>query len=85
MTCIKYRGRLAAEPNRFLIKEQADRCLFLGPPAFLRMAKGMGYVPARFGPTVKNDDGSFLAFSYDVVDFPDYQLAGYVDPGLEPS
>lgn len=69
--------------NRFLIQEQAEQCLFLGPPAFLRMAKGMGYAPVRLGPTVKNEDGSFLAFSCDVVDFPDSQVVEFVDLGAE--
>ncbi len=67
--------------NRFLIQEGATRCLFLGPPAFLRMAKGMGYLPRRLGPTVKNDDGSFLAFSCDVVDFPRPKDIAYIDLG----
>jgi acyl homoserine lactone synthase len=67
--------------NRFLIQEQAEKCLFLGPPAFLRMAKGMGYMPSRMGPTVRNDDGAFLAFSCDVVDSPDFPPIEYADLG----
>lgn len=61
--------------NLFLIQERAERCLFLGPPAFLRMAKGMGYAPTRMGPTVRNNDGPFLAFSCEVVDFPDHKTS----------
>lgn len=53
--------------NAFLYGEGARRCLFLGPPAFLRMAKGMGYAPERMGPIVRNDDGAFLAFCCDVI------------------
>jgi len=68
--------------NQFLIQEGAKRCLFLGPPAFLRMAKSMGYSPNRLGPTVKNGDGSFLAFSCDVVDFPRHGGISYVDLGV---
>ncbi len=49
--------------NRFLAAEGAVRCLFLGPPAFLRLAQTMGYTPTRLGPTVRNNDGSFVAFS----------------------
>lgn len=60
--------------NRFLIAEKATTCLFLGPPAFLRMAKAMGYSPKRMGPTVRNDDGSFLAFSCGVEVFDDVRL-----------
>jgi acyl homoserine lactone synthase len=69
--------------NHFLVKEGAERCLFLGPPAFLRMAKSMGFVPARLGPTVRNEDGAFLAFSCDVVDFSRKQDFDYVDLGAE--
>jgi acyl homoserine lactone synthase len=67
--------------NRFLRQEGATRCLFLGPPAFLRMAKSMGYLPSKLGPTVKNDDGSFLAFSCDVMDFPRTENIRYNDLG----
>lgn len=48
--------------NDFLHKRQAQRCLFLGPPAFLRMAKRLGWTPEALGPVVGNDDGRFLAF-----------------------
>lgn len=69
--------------NRFLIREHAERCLFLGPPSFLRMAKGMGYMPSRMGPTVRNDDGAFLAFSCNVIDFPVHRGVDYIDLGMQ--
>ncbi|MCB1468311.1 MAG: hypothetical protein KDK08_14465 [Rhizobiaceae bacterium] len=53
--------------NRFLTAEGARRCLFLGPPAFLRMAAQMGFEPRRLGPVVGNESGRFLAFSCDVI------------------
>jgi acyl homoserine lactone synthase len=53
--------------NAFLVKENAKTCLFLGPPAFLRMASGMGFNPVKLGPIVKNKDGGFLAFSCAVL------------------
>lgn len=59
--------RILRAANAFLHLEGAKRCLFLGPPAFLRMAKSMGYNAERMGPIVRNDDGAFLAFSCDVV------------------
>ena len=44
----------------------ARQCLFLGPPAFLRMAKRMGWNPEALGPIAGNHDGRFVAFSCDV-------------------
>ncbi|MEM7491484.1 MAG: acyl-homoserine-lactone synthase [Pseudomonadota bacterium] len=60
-------GDILNGANDFLLTEKAKTCLFLGPPGFLRMARSMGYQPVRIGPTVRNDDGAFLAFSCDVV------------------
>jgi len=53
--------------NKFLKSEGATRCLFLGPPSFMRMARGMGYKPEPLGKIVGNRDGRFLAFGRDVV------------------
>lgn len=53
--------------NDFLHERCARTCLFLGPPAFLRMAKRLGWSPEPLGPVVGNDDGRFLAFSCDVI------------------
>jgi acyl homoserine lactone synthase len=67
--------RLASEPisglserileaaNDYLFSIDASECLFLGPPAFLRMAAKLGWTPKPLGAIVKNDDGRFLAFS----------------------
>ena len=53
--------------NRFLLSQGARRCLFLGPPAFLRMARQLGFAPRPLGPVLGNESGRFLAFSCDVV------------------
>lgn len=53
--------------NRFLREQGAKTCLFLGPRAFLRMAKAYGYSPIRLGEVCNDESGSFLAFSCDVV------------------
>ena len=37
--------------------------LFLGPPAFLRMAERLGWTPEKLGNVVENRDGKFLAFA----------------------
>jgi acyl homoserine lactone synthase len=53
--------------NAFLREIAAERCLFLGPPAFMRMAQRMGFEPKPMGAVTGNDDGRFLAFSCAVV------------------
>ena len=53
--------------NEFLKREGADTCLFLGFPAFMRMARSMGYHPKPMGRLTGNDDGRFLAFSCGVI------------------
>lgn len=50
------------EANRFLLQRSANRCLFLGPPSFMRMARSMGFDPKPMGPMCGNKDGDFLAF-----------------------
>ena len=47
----------------YLRMQKAQKCLFLGPPAFMRMARRMGYKATPLGKVVSNDDGRFLAFS----------------------
>ena len=53
--------------NRFLHSIQARTCLFLGPPAFMRMARRMGFDPIAMGPVTGNHDGRFVAFECAVV------------------
>ncbi|MGH1331529.1 MAG: acyl-homoserine-lactone synthase [Paracoccaceae bacterium] len=48
--------------NGFLRSQGAKRCLFLGPPAFMRMARSMQFAPRPLGPITGNKDGRFLAF-----------------------
>lgn len=54
--------------NDYLQSRGARTCLFLGPPAFMRMAKGMGYKPESLGEVTGNKDGKFLAFQCGVID-----------------
>jgi len=58
---------ILASSNRFLHAIAAEQCLFLGPPAFMRMAKRMGFSPSPLGDIQGNVDGRFLAFSCDVI------------------
>ncbi|MCX7643731.1 MAG: hypothetical protein N2Z62_00350 [Rhodobacteraceae bacterium] len=53
--------------NVWLKDNEAKRCLFLGPPAFMRMAQRMGFQPEPMGGVTGNHDGRFLAFSCAVV------------------
>ncbi len=55
------------QTNAFLKSQNANRCLFLGPPTFMRMARSMGYQPEPLGKIVGNKDGRFLAFGCSVV------------------
>lgn len=52
--------------NEFLADQAARTCLFLGSPAFMRMARSMGFRARALGPIHNNEDGRFLAFSCDV-------------------
>lgn len=49
--------------NDFLYGQGAAQCLFLGSPAFMRMARLYGYQPTPLGPICGNKDGRFVAFS----------------------
>ncbi|MDN5789123.1 acyl-homoserine-lactone synthase [Pseudorhodobacter sp.] len=52
--------------NDFIQQQGGKQCLFLGGPAFMRMARSYGYVPTPLGSIVSNKDGKFLAFSCEV-------------------
>ena len=49
--------------NLHIRRQGGQRCLFLGGPAFMRMARSYGYQPTPLGALVSNIDGRFLAFS----------------------
>ncbi|SMO93763.1 acyl-homoserine-lactone synthase [Paracoccus laeviglucosivorans] len=53
--------------NAYLHGLQGKACLFLGPPAFMRMAKKLGFMPEPLGPISGNEDGRFLAFKCAVI------------------
>lgn len=58
---------LLTEVNRYLRERGARECLFLGSPAFVRMAKRLGWDPRCLGPVTGNEDGRFVAFSCPVL------------------
>ncbi|SMO93858.1 acyl-homoserine-lactone synthase [Paracoccus laeviglucosivorans] len=53
--------------NDFIHGKGGFDCLFLGPPAFMRMAKKLGWAPEALGPISGNHDGRFLAFKCAVM------------------
>lgn len=82
-------GKEVARPillavNEFLITENASTCLFLGPPAFIRMAKSMNFSPVPLGPIVRNEDGKFLAFSCRVLGAPNVVGKNPISQAREP-
>lgn len=64
--------------NEFLHSQKASSCLCLGTPAFLRMARRVGWSAEQMGPVCGNKDGRFLVFSLNVVD-----PSGLCETGLE--
>lgn len=54
--------------NDFIFSQGGARCLFLGPPGFLRMARSYGYVPERLGQITGDESGRFLAFQCAILD-----------------
>lgn len=53
--------------NEYIKSQNAETCLFLGPPVFMRMSKSMGYSPSPLGKITGNETGRFLAFSCNVI------------------
>lgn len=54
--------------NDYIFISGGKRCLFLGPPSFLRMAKSYGYVPTKLGKITGDSSGRFLAFQCNIRD-----------------
>lgn len=61
-------GVLLSAINRYLFSQHASDCICLGSPAFMRVAKRIGWKVKAMGPLTGNDDGKFLAFSCKVTD-----------------
>lgn len=58
---------ILARVQSFLAETGAERCLFLGPRSFMRMASRMGFDPVPLGRVVENGSGRYIAFSCDVA------------------
>lgn len=54
--------------NDFIFDQGGERCLFLGPPGFLRMARSYNYEPTRLGKITGDESGRFLAFECKIRD-----------------
>ena len=53
---------ILAKINKFLGEEGADTVLFLGSPAFKRMANSLAWPVKQLGPVASNSEGSFQVF-----------------------
>ena len=53
---------ILAKVNEFLSEEGAETVLFLGSPAFKRMANSLNWPVKQLGPVTGNDDGTFQVF-----------------------
>lgn len=49
--------------NNFLVEQGATSCLFLGSPAFVRMARNLDWPITTLGPICSNGSGRFQVFS----------------------
>lgn len=63
----KIASGILRETLQFLQSKGACGCLFLGPPAFLRIARRHGFEPTVLGPLQMNDDGLFVAFKCELA------------------
>ena len=59
---------ILAKINNFLGEEGADTVLFLGSPAFKRMANSLAWPVKQLGPVASNSEGSFQVFECPVLD-----------------
>ncbi|WP_171182010.1 acyl-homoserine-lactone synthase [Ruegeria sp. HKCCD8929] len=53
--------------NNHLALKGVCKCLAMGSPAIMRVARKLGYAPSSIGPIVRNESGNFLAFECEVV------------------
>lgn len=61
--------------NDYIFEQEGQRCLFLGPPGFLRMARLYNYEPRKLGKITGDESGRFLAFECKIRDRPDRKLS----------
>lgn len=61
--------------NDYVYDQNGLRCLFLGPPSFLKMARAYGYKADKLGPITGDESGRFLAFQCQVISRSDRLLA----------
>lgn len=59
--------RILTAANEYLHARAVKECLFLGSPAFMRMARKLGWSPVALGRTMGNKDGKFIAFKCAVL------------------
>lgn len=62
--------------NDYLFELGGKNCLCLGSPAFLRMARRVGWDVTPYGPLCGNESGRFLVFNCPVIDPANLPVAG---------
>lgn len=65
--------------NDYLFMSGARSCICLGSPAFLRVARRLGWPVERLGPERGDSTGKFLTFSFSVIDPDDLQPEGLIN------
>jgi acyl homoserine lactone synthase len=58
--------QLFAVGKEYLMHIRVSKCLALGSPGIMRIARKFGLRPKPIGPIVSNDTGKFLAFSCNI-------------------
>ena len=53
----------------FIKSQGGTSCLFLGPPAFCRMARRMNYTLERTGPVCGDETGRYLVMKFDLSQY----------------
>lgn len=61
--------------NDYIYEQNGTRCLFLGPPSFLKMARKYGYEAEKLGRITGDESGRFLAFQCEVINRPERSLS----------
>jgi len=55
--------------HKFIKSEGGRFCIFLGPPAFVRMGRRLGYNLERLGVVSGDETGRFLVMKFDLQDY----------------
>lgn len=77
--------RMLEQVNLFLLEQGATTCLFLGSPAFLRMARRLNWPARPLGPVCGNADGRFQVIEVPVRPVTSALVPGTNETRLQPA